>query len=440
VPPSQQIATPPALDRPSQIQQTDKFSEIDLFEMTENFRRMLRQKLDDKNFKSLPYKQDEINKIVSNLKSVFNMFHLLEEHSHDFSPTNLAHFVNRLNFLLTANDDSVTATFKMPAPIKALLTKLLLKHVPHMLPLECYHVFQRVQPLQFQLDDPFTRALMQLLKYHVNELSVEQLVKAKINLSILKKAKAEGTKAVVSDQRNESKALTVRKKSKISGSGDQIVDSLDTALDLAAELKYQDVKDPREVVKFLRHFGNSVSEANFTQIMNFMSSRDGFKGLGLPQSLELVKAMAKRDFKHLKLLRKIKMQIIEFRVNWIHDFRPFKSLVPSDSGSTVANEELFCAVLCEFQTLFCKLKFRDEPLLDFMVDKQLAHAKKLVEENRSGDGKLNGLLGTMLESLVFFERKREDVRQFLVQSKLEKSGQDFPHELFEKYMSLFQEI
>lgn len=152
----------------------------------ERFKHMLKTRLDDKNFKSLAYKQDELNKIIAKLSNLFNMFHLLEAHCNDFSHVNFVKFVKHLTHML--KDSNMYASFdkQLPAEIKSKLSKIVVKHAPHLDPYDCYCVFQRAGPLGFDLNDSYTKCVMQLLKYHVNELDISHLIKAKQNIIYLK--------------------------------------------------------------------------------------------------------------------------------------------------------------------------------------------------------------------------------------------------------------
>jgi hypothetical protein len=225
---------------------------------------MLAEKLDDRNFKTLAYKQDEFNRIMSNLKNVFNILHLLEQYAHDFHPQNLVNFIKRLSYLLNTSDPEITKieNFKMPQPIKTQLTKLIIKHVPYMEAFDCYAVFQRVGTLQFELDDHFAKAVMQLLKYHVNDLDIGQLIKIKQNVAFLKRRKQQKEALLESNPPSQIVRRGKKPEQKL-----EIVDKLEKALDLAAQLKYQDVKEPRDAINVLRCFSSALSDANFEKII-----------------------------------------------------------------------------------------------------------------------------------------------------------------------------
>lgn len=149
--------------------------------ITEEFRIGLEQKLAPINFKSLAYKQDEFNNVISKLESPFNLFYLFEKYSNEFNSFNLVRFTNKMAFFKR----NFSEDFFIPAQIKKSYTKLVIKDLPHFEPYDCFNLFRQLVYLGFGLDEPAVKGAMQILKYHVNDLKIHELIRVKYLLSNL---------------------------------------------------------------------------------------------------------------------------------------------------------------------------------------------------------------------------------------------------------------
>ena len=69
--------------------------------------------------------------------------------------------------------------FFIPEPIKKSLTTLVIRDVPHLESHDCFRMFKQLVRLGFGLDDFAVKACMQILKYHVNELQLNDLIVVK---------------------------------------------------------------------------------------------------------------------------------------------------------------------------------------------------------------------------------------------------------------------
>jgi hypothetical protein len=149
--------------------------------ITEEFRIGLEQKLAPSNFKSLAYKQDEFNNVISKLESPFNLFYLFEKYSNEFNAFNLVRFTNKMAFFKR----NFSEDFFIPIQIKKSYTKLVIKDLPHFEPYDCFNLFRQLVYLGFGLDEQAVKGAMQILKYHVNDLKINELVRIKYLLSNL---------------------------------------------------------------------------------------------------------------------------------------------------------------------------------------------------------------------------------------------------------------
>ena len=367
--------------RPNQVLNKEiltETQEVNLYTQMKKFRSMMHSRLDDSNFKSLAYKQDEFVKLMYSLTSEFNMFYLLEDYSEDFNASNLAIFVKRLAFIMCKNKNE---EFKIPQAIKNLLTKLAIKHLPHMDPIDCFIMYQHISVLQFSVEDPFAKSIMQILKYHVNNLDLYQLFNAKWTMLHLKSA---------------SKSSSVENNS--------YVENLEKAFNLAAQLRYKDMKTPKEAVKLLNNYGEVISENNFELILKFINKNH--KLLTIDYALELLRFLEKRNYKHLELLRKITTYLIRFRIEKLQEcnLKDFRRILDVSTGGS--NEEKFLNLLRQFQTAFLALQFYDTRFLDFYVNRELGSANFLAN------------LQFILKNCIYFQHFRPDLLETLLEKSL----------------------
>lgn len=139
--------------------------------ISEEFQVGLEQKLNSSNFKSLAFKQDEFNSIMVKIQSPFNLLYMFEKYSNEFNQFNLLNFTNKLAEFKRNYSD-----FFIPDSIIKSYTKLLIKLIPIFEPVDCYILFKKLMYLEFSLDDFASKACMQILKYHVNELELNDLI------------------------------------------------------------------------------------------------------------------------------------------------------------------------------------------------------------------------------------------------------------------------
>lgn len=255
--------------------------------ITQEFVQGLDQKLDSKNFKNLPYKQDEFNKIIYKIENPFNYFYFFEKYSHEFNNQNLFNFIHRLVHLL--DKYSTKEEIVLPQPIKQLLTKQIIKHVPHYEPEDCFRLFILTCKLFKNLDDYASKSVMQLLKYHLNELDVDNLLSIKYRLDKMRK-KPKST--------DESPPIPI--------APNEYVTNLERALALAVQIKYQYVKTGKQAVRLMRYFMDDFSDNNFEKLVNFVYHK--LHHLEKPDIKDLLYVLEKKNYKHYKLMEKLNRQ------------------------------------------------------------------------------------------------------------------------------------
>jgi hypothetical protein len=360
---------------------------------------MLNERLDDRNFKSIAYKQDELHAIMHKLTNHFNMFYLLENYSKDFNAFNLASYIKRLALIIKTNNE---VEFIMTQRVKSLLTKMIVNQVPHMLSIDCYQVFQRLGSLKFTLNDQTTKAMLQILKYHVNDLDLDQLIQMKKNVDFL--------------QRNNPNPNEIN----------EYVEPFEKAVVLAVQLKYQTCTTPHQAVKLLKYYYSKLSDGVFNEIIGFVNSK--YKDLKLDSALELTKVLADKNLKHLSLLNKITYLILRAKNEDMLAYR-FTSL---EMVETSSQEKVFMEVLHVFQEYFLKLKFYDTKLLDFVIDKTIELSK---DQNITT---MFDKIKMILKSCVYFQHKRQDFIDLLLERKINEhfEKEDFPVTQFLFYAGL----
>ncbi|CAF0716139.1 unnamed protein product [Brachionus calyciflorus] len=316
------------------------------------FIKTLDQKLDSRNFKTLAYKQDEINNIVYKMENPYNLFYLYEKYSKEFNSYNLVNFIKKMAYL-SRNDKLLGdyGVFVLPEKVKKLMTKQIIKISPQFEPFQCFTVLQKLNQLGFKLNDFSAKAILQITKYHVNELSLDEVIL---------------TKEILSKLKNENGTLVTNEYS----------DNLDKALDLAVQTKLDNLKHPRQAIHLLKNFSKSISIFNFEQIIDLIYER--VRQSNLNEIVDLVKILAERNFSHLKLELKIKKFIIKENLD---DSLKLKHL----------------------HDCFLKLKFYDQELQDYFIQKQLNNLTK----SDSFD-----VLSGLLQSCIFFGHKSLDLLEF----------------------------
>lgn len=323
--------------------------------INEDFIKMLDIKLNQTNYKSQAYKQDEINQIIYKLENPFHLFYLYEKYSNDLSSFNLINFIKKLAYF-ARNQQLIdnNGVYFIPEQIKKILTKQLIKTTPHFESFQCFTLFDKLCQLGFKLNDFSVKTAMQIMKFHVNELNLQEVIICK---KILNKFKAQGS--------------------------NEYLENLEKAIDLVVQIKYEDLSTVKQAVTILKIFPNSISDANFEKIINFI-----FERLNKDDSNEMVdiaKVLAERNFVHYKLSLKIKKHLMKCNL--------------SDSNK-----------LKELHDAFFKLKFYDSSLHDFYIQQQLNHVK-------NSDKFEHEILSGLLKSSIFFCHKCWELLEILNDEK-----------------------
>jgi len=156
--------------------------------INEEFKSSLVAHLDSRNFQNIAYKQKEIDKFIWKMKNPSFLYYLLEKFHPEFNHLNVVTCFDKLYKIVSADlnmavENHLVEDHVIPQPIKSILSKLIFKHVRHFEPLDCYKIFQSLFTLRFPFNDLSYDCIFQILKYHVNDLNMKQLLSLKSKLN-----------------------------------------------------------------------------------------------------------------------------------------------------------------------------------------------------------------------------------------------------------------
>lgn len=327
--------------------------------INQDFVKVLDQKLNSSNFKSLAYKQDEINSLIYKIENPFHLFYLYENYSIEFNPFNLVNMIKKLAYFSRNQNLTQNGLFFIPEAINNSLTKQIIKIGPHLESFQCLTIFEKLVQIGYKINDYSIKALLQLLKYHVNDFDLDDLIRC----------------------RNFVQRLSINPDG--TTTSNEYAENLDKALTLAVQIKLEDLKNVKQTVNLLKIFSSSISDLNFERIIDFIYERLVQKDVN--HIIDLVKIMSERHFSHLKLLFKIKKIVLRQNIT-------------------------DCSELKNLHDSFLKLKFYDSEIQDHFIKNQIENYK-----NSPANVEIfNGLL----KSSSFFVHKSFTLLDFINEKKL----------------------
>lgn len=327
--------------------------------INQEFVKVLDQKLNNYNFKSLAYKQDEINSLIYKIENPFHLFYLYDNYSIEFNPFNLVNLIKKLAYFSRNQNLTENGLFFIPEPINKSLTKQIIKIGPQLESFQCLIILDKLVQLGYKINDYSIKAMLQLLKFHVNDFDLDDLNRCKFFLQRL---------TINSDGTTTS---------------NEYAENLDKALTLAVQIKLEDLKNVRQTVNLIKNFSSSVSDVNFERIINFVYERLLQKDVN--HTTDLVKKMAERNFSHLKLFFKIKKFVMRQNI-------------------------IDCNELKELHDSFFKLKFYDSEIQDYFIKTQ-------IEKYTTSSVNVE-IFNGLLESSIYFVHKSFSLLDFVSEKKL----------------------
>jgi uncharacterized protein YfbU (UPF0304 family) len=238
----------------------------------------------------------------------------------------------------------------------------------------------------FDLNDHAYKAVLQILKYHCNELQLPSLIAIKEDLQFLK--------------------------SKIGykEGASEYVDNMDKVLSLAVQIKFENLKTSTEAVNLLRLFLNDFSATNFEKILNFVH-KNPFD-LDLKSLLHLLEIMNAKSYFHLSLLKKLGDMLVIVKEKQVR-----YELSHSEINHHNHLLEVYSIYLTSVVRNILKLKYHSIRLFQFIANTQLAHLKKSIHTTDKLESNL-AMVDALLEACIFFQHKRVDLVEFLHTTKL----------------------
>lgn len=300
---------------------------------------------------SLPKRQAALKSIMKEAKSEFYFYHLIENYGKDFSVGNLLSFVGCLAKMKRDN----RLIFDIPLEIQKILDKQIIKYGPHFEAHNCAFAFNFMNKLELNLNNYSMLALIQLLKYHVNNLDLQVILSVKENL--------EETKL-------RSNKLEFKNKDFVH----ELCSTLDKALGYAVQLKQNDIKAVRTTkcfIEMLKYFHNDLSLINFqSAIGKFMDTIKLQKNEAI---IEFCEVLAKKKYKHVNYLERVCKEIV-IRTDTF------------DYGSFIKNEEFPSLnepnefFIYRILNSFLMLDFYDKNLTESLLAKLINIFKSLPNE------------------------------------------------------------
>ena len=222
------------------------------------------ERLDNKRlssaFKPFLAKQEEIKQLISDIDNVHALFYLFEKHCIQFDPPNFVHFIRRVAFLQKDAPLEILA----PADIRHKIVTTLVRIGPNLDANDCKTLFHKFDLIDISVDDQAYKAILQLLKYHVNSFNLLELIGIKKKLSILVTGKVqEQRREDHVDEQNQANASLAK-------TTNEYVQVFCKALSLAAQLLIDQIETVDLAIYFLKHFHRDISENNFRALMSYV--------------------------------------------------------------------------------------------------------------------------------------------------------------------------
>ena len=185
-------------------------------------------------------KEQILNEIISLSNNQFELFYLLDKHQSELTHQSLFACIKKLAKLAKENG---IETMVMSAKIKSGITKLLIKWVPYLEPIETLHMYWSLKTLGFNLNDYAYAAVMQIMKYQVNSYDLRQLIRIK--------------KVIVEGQRLKQTS--------------EYIENLEKAVNLAVQINISKVEDSKMADSVVKYFGDSISDRNLAKFSRLVS-------------------------------------------------------------------------------------------------------------------------------------------------------------------------
>ena len=117
---------------------------------------------------------DDMNRNIRSAHSINDLFDILQNYNSSFEPDHLYNFIKQWSLVCSYDKSknkfaiNYSNRSELPEHVSQLLVKLTIKHAPHFEPNDTLFVLERLILLGFNSDDKCIRAVLQIMKYHIN--------------------------------------------------------------------------------------------------------------------------------------------------------------------------------------------------------------------------------------------------------------------------------
>ena len=209
----------------------------------------------------VPLRETELDDIIKRSSKSEDLMEILTTNSHNLKPDNLKKIIHKLALFNCYDKETNKYTIKkiqLPENINAILIRLLIKNLPHFDNESIISALNKFVILGYTSNDACVRALLQIVKYHINGLDLVQILN--LNKSLNKLA----------DQSNMSPQI----------------ESLKKALGMVVETKYLEIYSVSMAKKLLNRFPAAFVNGNLEKLLNNFLANLGV--LNKKQQYELI--------------------------------------------------------------------------------------------------------------------------------------------------------
>lgn len=317
-------------------------------------------------------KQNDINRLIKTTDNVYQLIFMYDNYNKIFSPQNFFNFVMKLNKLSLSNSN-------IPLnQIKNSLLKSILKHGPEFNGQDCKKVLLYFNDNGILLDEPICKSLVMLLRYHLNELELNDLIDLKIIVNKYNKEFSSNKKI-------------------------DYIDSFEKSLNLTVQLKCNKISDIHQAFNILIYFGSTLNSVDYQKILIYLSKSTEKFSISLTTLANLIEIICQNRPNSLaKLILERAMDSIDEHKNMINKY---KKMCISDTTSTDFNKKMY------FYQLFNRIMktSNEKPGLISLkkFDNIINYQLKFVEDLDQKDLKNNDLVIESIHVLLnFFILKR----------------------------------
>lgn len=259
-----------------------------------DLKRQITYRLNNSGFRQMDNIEKEklIGRLLESFNNVYQFYYLLENYINDISLDQFLYSIKCIDLWFLENKTNALENADstvLPVNIQVIIDKYLLKNSIHIGELDCYKLFLRLNGLKQNLTNYPIQIMMQLLKYHVNNLELTALLHIKVVLDELE------------TRYNNSFINTIDKNKK--DFIKYLVQNLDLAVRRGVELKLNEIhtlKTPFRAAAILEYYTNALSAYNYEHVLTYLFLN--WKNIRLKERLIVTESMVKRGFKSKQYL------------------------------------------------------------------------------------------------------------------------------------------